>query len=216
MQSNRTVSAPRFYLVTHMPLYYSNVASLQDELLWLSSVDETKQLERFHEICPCVEQLYHPLDDLDANVPAVPFVIIYKLFDFSTDETKAATELFPKTNLIVWNNYTILLMILMQMFRLSHLFCFAFSVDETKAATELFPETNAIVSNNGYVLWVIPAMLKSSCKIDVTYFPFDEQKCPLKFGKQQKKSSKGIMAQGCWGEGTRGLFYSWACCVLFV
>ena len=56
------------------------------------------------------------------------------------------------------------------------------SVDETKPATEIFPETNAIVSNNGYVLWVIPAMIKSSCKIDVTFFPFDEQKCPLKFG----------------------------------
>lgn len=55
-------------------------------------------------------------------------------------------------------------------------------MDETKPATEIFPETNAIVSNNGYVLWVIPAMIKSSCKIDVTFFPFDEQKCPLKFG----------------------------------
>ena len=55
-------------------------------------------------------------------------------------------------------------------------------MDETKPATEIFPETNAIVSNNGYVLWVVPAMIKSSCKIDVTYFPFDQQKCPLKFG----------------------------------
>ena len=55
-------------------------------------------------------------------------------------------------------------------------------MDETKPATQLFPETNAIVSSNGYVLWVVPAMIKSSCKIDVTYFPFDEQKCPLKFG----------------------------------
>ena len=68
-------------------------------------------------------------------------------------------------------------------------FFFAFSsVDETKAATELFPETNAIVSNNGYVLWVIPAMLKSSCKIDVTYFPFDQQSCPLKFGKDEGRN----------------------------
>jgi len=35
----------------------------------------------------------------------------------------------------------------------------------------------------GYtVLWVVPAMTKSSCRIDVTFFPFDEQRCPLKFG----------------------------------
>jgi|SRR6218665_285014 len=59
---------------------------------------------------------------------------------------------------------------------------FVFSVDETKPATQIFPETNAIVSSDGEVLWVIPSMTKSSCKIDVTYFPFDEQRCPLKFG----------------------------------
>ena len=59
---------------------------------------------------------------------------------------------------------------------------FIFSVDETKPATEVFPPTNAIVSSNGDVLWVVPAMIKSSCKIDITYFPFDIQHCPLKFG----------------------------------
>ena len=55
-------------------------------------------------------------------------------------------------------------------------------MDETKPATQVFPETRAIVKHNGDVLWVIPAMTKSSCRIDVTYFPFDEQNCPLKFG----------------------------------
>ena len=55
-------------------------------------------------------------------------------------------------------------------------------MDETKPATEVFPETRAIILSEGNVLWVVPAMTKSSCKIDVTYFPFDEQRCPLKFG----------------------------------
>lgn len=32
------------------------------------------------------------------------------------------------------------------------------------------------------MLWVVPAMIKSSCQVDVRYFPFDEQKCVLKFG----------------------------------
>ena len=59
---------------------------------------------------------------------------------------------------------------------------FYFSVDETKPATEVFPATNAIVSANGNILWVVPAMIKSSCKIDITYFPFDIQNCPLNFG----------------------------------
>jgi len=39
-----------------------------------------------------------------------------------------------------------------------------------------------MIPNDRRVLWVVPAMTKSSCRIDVTFFPFDEQRCPLKFG----------------------------------
>ncbi|EDO42072.1 predicted protein, partial [Nematostella vectensis] len=35
---------------------------------------------------------------------------------------------------------------------------------------------------NGINIWLAPVLLTSSCKIDVTYFPFDEQHCSLKFG----------------------------------
>jgi len=35
---------------------------------------------------------------------------------------------------------------------------------------------------SGPALWVVPAMTKSSCRIDVTFFLFDEQRCTLKFG----------------------------------
>ncbi|XP_041375144.1 neuronal acetylcholine receptor subunit alpha-10-like [Gigantopelta aegis] len=41
---------------------------------------------------------------------------------------------------------------------------------------------NAMVGSNGNVFWPVPAKLQSSCKVDVTYFPFDIQKCRLKFG----------------------------------
>uniref|UniRef100_A0A8C4NH07 Cholinergic receptor, nicotinic, alpha 3 n=1 Tax=Eptatretus burgeri TaxID=7764 RepID=A0A8C4NH07_EPTBU len=42
--------------------------------------------------------------------------------------------------------------------------------------------TKAMLKFDGTVLWTPPAIFKSSCKIDVTYFPFDYQNCTLKFG----------------------------------
>ncbi|XP_061194933.1 neuronal acetylcholine receptor subunit alpha-2-like [Saccostrea echinata] len=41
---------------------------------------------------------------------------------------------------------------------------------------------NAMVENNGNVFWPVPTKLQSSCKVDVTYFPFDDQICKMKFG----------------------------------
>ena len=41
---------------------------------------------------------------------------------------------------------------------------------------------NAMITHEGSVFWPVPTKLLSSCKVDVTYFPFDEQACSLKFG----------------------------------
>ena len=38
------------------------------------------------------------------------------------------------------------------------------------------------VDFNGTCNWVPPGMFKSTCSIDITWFPFDEQHCMLKFG----------------------------------
>ncbi|ELU14382.1 hypothetical protein CAPTEDRAFT_204309 [Capitella teleta] len=45
----------------------------------------------------------------------------------------------------------------------------------------MFP-ANAMITHEGGVFWPVPTKLLSSCKVDVTYFPFDDQKCRLKFG----------------------------------
>ena len=47
---------------------------------------------------------------------------------------------------------------------------------------EVTLSTKATVHNNGLVEWKPPAIYKSSCEIDVEYFPFDEQTCVMKFG----------------------------------
>lgn len=42
--------------------------------------------------------------------------------------------------------------------------------------------TKATLKHDGEVVWKPPAIYKSSCEIDVEWFPFDEQSCVMKFG----------------------------------
>jgi len=47
---------------------------------------------------------------------------------------------------------------------------------------EVSYKPNVLIHNNGEVQWIPPAIYRSSCPISVKYFPFDEQKCEMKFG----------------------------------
>lgn len=42
--------------------------------------------------------------------------------------------------------------------------------------------TRITLSYDGTNKWLAPIIFRSQCGIDVTYFPFDTQRCPLKFG----------------------------------
>ncbi|XP_064815708.1 neuronal acetylcholine receptor subunit alpha-9-I-like, partial [Oncorhynchus masou masou] len=43
-------------------------------------------------------------------------------------------------------------------------------------------DTNVVLRYNGEITWDMPAITKSSCVVDVSYFPFDWQWCNLTFG----------------------------------
>ncbi|XP_061439872.1 neuronal acetylcholine receptor subunit alpha-9 isoform X2 [Rhineura floridana] len=42
--------------------------------------------------------------------------------------------------------------------------------------------TNIVLRYDGKITWDAPAITKSSCVVDVSYFPFDSQQCNLTFG----------------------------------
>ena len=42
-------------------------------------------------------------------------------------------------------------------------------------------KTKISISYDGNHTWLAPAMFQSICKIDIKYFPFDEQSCHMKF-----------------------------------
>jgi len=56
---------------------------------------------------------------------------------------------------------------------------------------------NAMITYYGNVFWPIPTKLLSTCKVDVTYFPFDEQFCLLKFGSWTYDGFQVIQSGTC-------------------
>jgi Neurotransmitter-gated ion-channel ligand binding domain len=47
-----------------------------------------------------------------------------------------------------------------------------------------------LLKSSGTVVWPIPIRLRTSCKVDITYFPFDDQVCTLLFGSSVYSHSR--------------------------
>lgn len=43
-------------------------------------------------------------------------------------------------------------------------------------------KTKVIISYKGENTWFAPTIIRSKCNINLTYFPFDDQFCELRFG----------------------------------
>uniref|UniRef100_A0A6Q2YVS6 Cholinergic receptor, nicotinic, alpha 9 n=2 Tax=Esox lucius TaxID=8010 RepID=A0A6Q2YVS6_ESOLU len=57
-------------------------------------------------------------------------------------------------------------------------------------------ETNVVLRYNGEITWDMPAITKSSCVVDVSYFPFDWQWCNLTFGSWTYNGNQVDIAMG--------------------
>jgi hypothetical protein len=67
-------------------------------------------------------------------------------------------------------------------FALGHLIFLFFLIHSADEGFDGTYPTNVVVRNNGSCLYVPPGIFKSTCKIDITWFPFDDQRCEMKFG----------------------------------
>ncbi|XP_069482520.1 neuronal acetylcholine receptor subunit alpha-6 isoform X2 [Ambystoma mexicanum] len=51
-------------------------------------------------------------------------------------------------------------------------------------------KTKALLKYDGMITWAPPAIFRSSCPMDITFFPFDHQNCSLKFGSWSYDKAK--------------------------
>ncbi len=65
---------------------------------------------------------------------------------------------------------------------MSFIFIFlSFSISADEAFDGSYP-TNVVLTSEGGCTYIPPGIFKSTCKIDITWFPFDDQDCEMKFG----------------------------------
>lgn len=102
-----------------------------------------------------------------------------RIHSFSRSYAISMSSLFSLTSLFIFLKFCFSL--LPSAFRPSQSFNVA-HIPSADGNFEVTLSTKAILNYTGYILWRPPAIYKSSCEIDVEYFPFDEQTCVMKFG----------------------------------
>jgi hypothetical protein len=65
--------------------------------------------------------------------------------------------------------------------------CCSYRADEIYGQ---YKEFRAIITHEGKVHWEPCGVFKTMCSIDITYFPFDEQKCAIIFGAWSYHTTK--------------------------
>jgi len=60
---------------------------------------------------------------------------------------------------------------------------------DAAGGTEKF-KTKIKLKSDGTHVWLAPTMFTSICKMDIKFFPFDEQHCELEFGSWSYDSSR--------------------------
>ena len=54
--------------------------------------------------------------------------------------------------------------------------------NEGRGILDTSMQTNVVVSSDGSSRWFCPLILETECNVDIKYFPFDRQVCPMRFG----------------------------------
>lgn len=63
---------------------------------------------------------------------------------------------------------------------------FPFPPSADHSETDHYGNVHLVVYPEGTVLWVPPSIFQAECPLDLTYWPYDTQKCVLLFGSWTK------------------------------
>lgn len=127
---------------------------------------------------------HHKAVDLEMNIAYVTLVGLSDRDQVMT--SNIWIRLFWKNEFLTWNppDYENVTAITVSRFAVWKPDIVLYNSADSNALKTLMDQykTNIIIDHTGLNTWYIPAILVSSCGINIQYFPFDYQRCELKFG----------------------------------